>query len=472
MKKRSVFAIIAGASVLFWLVIIIFWRFLFIDPLSFPVQRTERYRAANEYQQDYLYFCDFARDTHPAGKKLLGSKTARAEQLQVFMSLADADETAFKLALMRLAAQLQDSHTNFDFAFALGENAGLYLPVTFEIYDGRLYVTRAHPDVDRAILNGLVESLHGLPITELLGRVRNYFGCENDLVALGRLRGLLNGGNNRDVGLPRLLGLLPESDGFEIRVDGVDYVLPLISNPYYLGLERQSNPVSKLRGDDFYFDFLDEQTAYFQLNTMMVKYGEAQDYFQAFFDQVRERNIKKLIVDLRYNGGGFSTTGFLFQSFLEQDRPNKTYGWYLRKSAFLRRRQPPIAFFIKPQPQLTNVLAPKQRYRFEGDVYFLQGFNTYSAATIFACALKDNKQYLTVGESSSQRPDFYAAIWPFDLPNSRLVGYISTGMNLRPDRSKKDELVLNPDVHVSYLPEHSLSGRDPVLEWALAQEIE
>lgn len=470
MTKKVRITIIIVAVTGFWLSAGYLVWLRYAAPLTMPVERTALYNQSNDYQKDFLWLADFLRTTHPAGRTVFSGREWRDRRIQLHAGLEGAGETEWKKALLETVALLGDSHTAFSFGDDLGGSAGVYAPVQFGLYDSRLFITRAAPGVDRSVLNLEVESIHGRPVQDLITEVYRWYGCENDLIALGRITGVLNGDGRKDLARARLFGLIPESDRFEFKAGGRDWSLPLVRSPLYTGSERSLHPLTRPRSDSFYYDFIDETTAYFQLNSMLIDQSVAYPYFDSFFAEVTRRDIQNLIVDLRYNGGGYSTTGFLFQSFLETDKPIKSWRWWHRNSDFVRRISPALSFLNSNSVEsrlLERIAFGGRDNRFKGKVYVLVGYNTYSAATIWSGSLIDNGQYIVVGEPSSQKPDFYASVWPFQLPVSRLTGQISTGQHLRPDRTRKDDPVLYPQVHIPLLPEDVLAGRDSVLDWVL-----
>ncbi len=470
MKKRIRIVLVAAAVLCAWITAGYTVWLRFAAPLAMPVERTALYRKSNDYQKDFLWLADFLRTTHPAGKKTYSGTEWKQRWVQLHTELETADETVWKMALMETVALLGDSHTGFSFGDDIAGSSGVYAPVQFGIYDSRLFVTRASPGIDRSVLNLEVESVHGRPVQDLIAEACRWYGCENDLIALGRIAGVLNGEGRKDLARARLFGLIPEADRFEFTAGGRDWLLPLVRSPLYTGSERSLHPLTRPRSDLFYYGYVDEATAYFQLNSMLVDHSFAYPYFESFFAEITQRGVRNLIVDLRNNGGGYSTTGFLFQSFLEKDRPGNSWRWWHRNSDFTRRINPALIFASNNSMEtrlLGRLAIGGRERRFSGPVYVLIGNNTYSAATIWSGSLIDNDQYIVVGEPSAQKPDFYASVWPFQLPVSRFTGQISTGQHLRPDRTRKDDPVLYPQVHIPLLPEDVMAGRDPVLDWVL-----
>lgn len=147
------------------------------------------------------------------------------------------------------------------------------------------------------------------------------------------------------------------------------------------------------------------------------------------FALVRSSNAQKLIVDLRDNGGGDNTVGY--------------------------------AEIVKP------LLARSDLNR-KGRLYVLVGAETFSAAMNNAAQLQDETNAILVGETIGERPNSYQEPRQFRLPNSHLVVRAST---LYYTFRKTGENAVRPDKEIIPTWEDVKVGRDPVLDWALAQPV-
>jgi hypothetical protein len=205
----------------------------------------------------------------------------------------------------------------------------------------------------------------------------------------------------------------------------------------------------------FNYRMIDELSAgYFELRECLLK----PEYFEAldkFFEQVREKGYRNVILDLRKNGGGDSSLMYGFLKHMPGNSFNVGTGvglggkWekYSRKSTFWSK--PPEAKNIKP---------------FEGHVYVLIAQPTFSAGNEFATDLKDNGLVTLVGQKTSNAPCCFGAISPNELPNGKFTLYVSKDYTKRPSLKCDDDSLI-PDVEVPLTVEDVFSGRDPVMEW-------
>jgi C-terminal processing protease CtpA/Prc len=142
---------------------------------------------------------------------------------------------------------------------------------------------------------------------------------------------------------------------------------------------------------------------------------------------VGEHKPKRLVIDMRQNGGGNYT---------------KVRDYLIARFQFM--------------PELNQT----------GRLYILIGRGTYSAAMTNATDFRRETDAILVGEPTGARPNGYQELSQFTLPHSKLQVCCSIRRYRFQD---KDTPAVMPDVQID--PDWSAykAGRDPVLEWVLAQ---
>jgi hypothetical protein len=151
-------------------------------------------------------------------------------------------------------------------------------------------------------------------------------------------------------------------------------------------------------------------------------HANAQKMF-ALIDSARPR---KLIIDMRDNGGGDNTVGY--------------------------------AELVKPIETRADLNA-------RGRLYVLIGPLTFSAAMNNAAQFQDETAAILAGQTIGERPNSYQEPRQFRLPNSHLVVRAST---LWYAFRKKGPNVVAPDREIIPTWDDVKSGRDPVMDWVLA----
>jgi hypothetical protein len=145
----------------------------------------------------------------------------------------------------------------------------------------------------------------------------------------------------------------------------------------------------------------------------------------AMFALIDSARPRKLIIDMRDNGGGDNTVGY--------------------------------SELVKPIEARADINA-------RGHLYVLIGPLTFSAAMNNAAQFRDESKAILVGQTIGERPNSYQEPRQFRLPNSRLVVRAST---LWYAFRKKGPNVVAPEKEIIPSWNDTKGGRDPVLDWVL-----
>ena len=151
------------------------------------------------------------------------------------------------------------------------------------------------------------------------------------------------------------------------------------------------------------------------------------------FTKVKELDIENVAVDLRGNGGGYSTVANEFIRYLNVDEylewgDEQRYGLFMYKKGTHNRSNYKYDDLV-----------------FDGNVYILTSVSTFSAAMDFAEYIKDNNLGTIIGEASGNNPSSYGDIVVFKLPNSGMQLSVSRKKWHRIDTTKEGELI-EPDI--------------------------
>ncbi len=142
--------------------------------------------------------------------------------------------------------------------------------------------------------------------------------------------------------------------------------------------------------------------------------------------RVRDPKVRRVVVDVRLNGGG----------------DNTTYG------------------------SLTSILNSPAIDR-RGKLYVLIGRATFSAAANFAAELDRDTRATFVGEPTGGGVETYGDTFPLALPTAGWNVYIAARYHHRKKSAKDRRLAVGADIRVDLTSAQYFSGRDPVLERAL-----
>jgi len=156
-------------------------------------------------------------------------------------------------------------------------------------------------------------------------------------------------------------------------------------------------------------------TAFLTLNTFEHGY-HLRGFFHHSFQEMKDRQIKNLVIDVRSNGGGEATLATLLTRYLIDKK------FKLADSLYTVRRHSPYDRYINNgfiYRVLTAVTTrkhsdgyyhfgyferhyyyPFKKLHFDGRVYIMTGGNSFSATCLFAGALKGQSNITLVGEET------------------------------------------------------------------------
>jgi hypothetical protein len=352
------------------------------------------------------------------------------------------------LELVRITAAIGDAHTRA--VPAQWRQANL-LPVRPYWFDDGMFISGVMPHTKDTLGARLVK-VGNTPLDQVLETLKPYISDENEMNFRSDAPMLLV---TADV--LRAIGLVPDAQQVDMTFETADgsqftrTLSPVGSQEYRQGISNQMTRDEKpmyLRdtGINYWFDYLPEtQTLYFQYNTCAQSPDLSMNKFSnSLFAAMDENEVSRLVIDLRFNGGGNSTVLDPFIERLSQHRLSQ-----------------------------------------EGRVYVFISRNTFSSAILNALDLQSKAGAQLVGEPSSQRLDHYGEVKHFTLPNSGLMVTYSTkyfsiasvdektrgddlagiGIWLKNDPPKDSGIdALRPDMPVSFTSQDFLNKRDPLLE--------
>lgn len=249
-------------------------------------------------------------------------------------------------------------------------------------------------------------------------------------------------------------------------------------------------------------EYLDkESTAVLTVLTFMLQENAMYKELSDFFAEVKKRNIKNVIIDIRSNGGGNPNMSALLYSFVAlkpfdnvfnyrtknidiHDPENLLNGYgtkmgeeEIKQTAnFLKQRfdYDSSAGFYYGNARLTEgsiVNYPPDKNNFKGDVYILISGGTVSAATYFAALVKNNKRGVLVGTETGSGEASTTAAWfnTYTLPKtkSRLTVPMSEiyFMKAKEDNGRGCQ----PDKELTFgqFQQYIRAGKDPEIQYTL-----
>lgn len=347
----------------------------------------------------------------------------------------------FALMLQKVIVKVGDAHTTtryYDFL-----NREKSLPFSFVWLSDGLTINSTTKQ-NSEILGGKLKKVNGYPVEVIIDSLSTLFVFDNEAgkkVSIPALLlfeelldffGFLNGGLpvvevESEVGELISCQLKPG----KLNADSIVEIKPDIK-PFY----RES-------ADLFFAEkyFFEDSIYYIQYNKCWSReleraYGSKNrakdmpsfvDFEQTVFKTIRERPIKKLIVDMRFNSGGSSLQG---TDFIKQ----------LAGYDFLNKR---------------NMM------------YVVIGRRTFSSGILNVLDFKRLTKAVTIGEETAGRPNHFGEVEILKLPSSQMSVYYSTHY-FKWSSEKKDSI--EPDVKCPVSFTDYKNGVDPVYDYVRKQK--
>lgn len=345
--------------------------------------------------------------------------------------ISNLSELEITLRLAELFAKIGDSHTAVDNTRFFKE----YYPVYFKKFaDG--YRVRAVDKKYKELLGAKLSSINGYSTAELKNKFSALITADNQNALEYKLTSFLN---LKEV--LSYLGIVDQKNEFifnegdkQLKVSfaskKIDNIKENANNLIYL--DYQKNIVLSNLDKLFWSKYLEsENILYFQYNSCWSRELAAEhrqpnldlplfsEQKNKIFNLIENREIKKFVIDLRYNSGGDSSQG-------------------------------------------TKFAADLHKYKEQFDTYVIIGPNTFSSAIINALDFKDQLNAYLIGTATMGKANHFGEIRTFNLPNSGLkVSYSTKYFKLL---KNSDPDALYPDITVETEFEDFLNGRDTVLK--------
>jgi len=420
---------------------------------SVQPQKSPRILPVEKWREDLQFLVEKVESAHrfPFSKITKEAFEGAAADLQTRIpSLSDHD---IVVEMAALVARLGDGHSRLSIPVVQGEAQGRAHTATPAPADREL-LFRRYPVALYLFNDGLFISGATASHTEFIGAEVVRIGRMTASEALEAVRRVANVDNEMGHKLygPTLLGLAEVCSACGVVDDMENLPLlikdtagkereivvkpqgPLVPVEYLQAFELPGRPVPlwlKNRTDPHWFEYLPEKrTVFCQVNACQDKPGETMAVFASkLADFIAANPVERLVLDLRWNGGGDN---------------------YLNRSLILALTQ-----------------SPKVN-RF-GRLFTLIGRTTFSAAMHLTSDLEHWTNTLFAGEPTGSTTSHYGDSRRHTLPNSGLTLRLST-IYWRDWTTDEKRPWIAPDIPAELSSKDYFGGTDPVLEAVLGFE--
>jgi tetratricopeptide (TPR) repeat protein len=297
-----------------------------------------------------------------------------------------------EVGLMELARLAGDGHTSVGAPYLMPPHRKA-IPVQLYLFQEGLFITGADPD-HKDLAGAQVLRIGGHSVDKVQAALDPLISRDNEMwpkfigPRFMRYPQLLNG-----------LGLIEPDDKVTLDLQGTDGKERQVTLKAQAGepdaswinaYDQAPGPVPlylKDRKAPYWFEHLsDSRAVYFQYNAVADDDKEPLDKFcQRLFDFIGKHPVDKLVIDMRFNGGG--------NNFL--NRP------------------------------IVHGLIRCDKINQRGKLFVIIGRNTFSAAQCGATNIGRETSAIFVGEPTGSSPNFVGESCPLQLPYSKMEGTIS-----------------------------------------------
>jgi len=372
---------------------------------------------------------------------------------QDILKKPEVNSIDFYKVFQPVIVKLQDGHTVLNIYDFLAETDYLIFPFVIDISENSLFIKSIKIGYKETIHQNLVgreiKNINGQTSKQILKLFSNYTSGESKRSRIALSKYYFNNYYNLFLTKGKELSIsLDNNEEFKIHV--------------LKKSERIVKPQNNEIGKNFSFGI---NKNYAVLNFKSFSDLEGfKTFLKNMFSDLKENNIKNLIIDIRDNSGGNSELGDeLFKYLLsepysqyqktivkyrgthKQTLKNKTNTEDEAVQTTLQKPSGDIET-INKSLSLTN---PKEASeRFNGNVYLLISGQTFSSASDFANAFKYYKAGSVIGEETGGFVVSPGEIVEIQLPNSKLFFNLSSTKDFGIGTTEKDWHGVIPDFRV------------------------
>jgi hypothetical protein len=382
--------------------------------------------SPKQWRDDLQFFARELPKRHMDAFHFISREKFEAEVAELDHKLDSMDFDHMFVALRVIASSIGDGHTGIN----LPESAPpLQFPISVVNFNDDYRVTGVAPGSERALGAHLLK-IADTPVKRAAEPLFTttpqdefpWYGMNivNSFLANARMLHGLDVIPNHDTAQYTLA----DDGGKEFTIDvhslaAAEYAKVQLAHPYKEGPLSTQKPA-----ENFWFTYLPaSRTVYCDVRAIRDLSGPAKSLMTYLKDH--EKEVDKLVIDLRQNSGGDYNEGL--HHLVEPLRDN---------------------------PHINQ----------KGHLFILIGPRTFSAAMSNATHFRYRTNAMLVGTPIGEKPNSFAERSQMTLPNSKMVVTYSVKFY---KFVESGENIVRPDQEVNTTWEDFVAGRDPALEWIL-----
>ncbi len=452
--------------------ILVVFLFLIFSQYSIAQQSDKKF-GRNEIIADLEYLNNSLKDAHYNLYAYTSEKDFSENYQNVKQSIAKDSVTLLQATTIfqKVISVVNNGHTEIDFPSAsyitYAYSGGTLFPLEIAFENNKSLIRKNFSDNPDIKIGSEIISINGILMKDVLDQIYPQVSAERTYFKNAKIE---------MISFPRLFWqVFGKQDNFQIKTRSNEAVKKQSIKAVNL-IEGYEMKRTEILNSKMELTLLDK-SAYLNPGNFSGDEQKFQSFIDSAFLEIKKRNSKNLIIDLRNNAGGNDS----FSDYLVSYFADKPFKWNseftLKTSQFLKehtRKQNDTtnAYFQKILTHKDGAIynfefdeyqpQPKQK-RFTGAVYVLVNRQSHSQSAVTASQIQDYKFGTIVGEETGDFPTLYASQFQYSLPNTGIVVKVSKGQIVRVNGSKKPEGVI-PDIMIK---DHLLDEEDEILNGLL-----
>ncbi len=476
---------------------------LHISILLFSANSKSQTLTSENLHKDFQVLKSVLLNYHPGLYRFQDSLTVAGnfakleQQLTRDLTLAEA-----YLIFSKFTASIKCGHTFCSFYNQSGQtkdslfNKSDKVPFTFFLFDKRMFIEKNVSESDALVQGTEVLEINNIPVTAIIDTLIQYIKGDggNNLKRLNDLN--LSGlGKFEAFDIFHSLLFPPKNNLYSLKIkqpgttDLKEASVKAISrNERFALMENKYGKQPATLYDLWSFKILNSETAYLKIGTFVTNQLtiDWKKYITNAFDELNEKNIQNLIIDIRGNEGGDDEVNLVlgnklakrqiefpaFRELLRYEDVSDEYRPYLNtwdKSFYNRKGQlikKENGFYTWKRDRGNSIIKQNNK-AFRGNTYLLVDAANSSATFFLTAGLQQNKIATVIGSETggNRKGTNGGQLFFLRLPHSKieidipLIGYYP--LTEQPDKGIK------PDIEIPLTISDLLSNKDRVLEKTL-----
>lgn len=386
---------------------------------------------------------------------------------------------------------LKDGHTYFELISHHFPSPEPLIPIIMKWFEDKLYIVGTINNNDH-LLNKEILKIGNKNIYELRDEVNKYISSENEYNKL-----FFNGFYMCKGVILDYLGLLYDKNKVDIEyldkgeiktitleVKEYTNIISLFNNLMDVG----KNKITKYTGTGIikYKEIPEYQAMYLKLNAFSDSttnqnnnyyFGVIlEDKFNEMFMEMKEKNLDKLIIDIRNNLGGYIHLSYKLLGHIKND-----YDDFFSFSHYYKPSKEYYNYYANHNPSDYQEEIEKGELLFggnfgspvdvdelwEGKVYVLVSSYSFSMASWFAAIIKDNNYGIVLGEPTGSGSISHRSGIRIKVPKLNMSMQLTCTLSIRDNvEARKREIdIIYPDIYIPTSFDAYLNGKDPVWDY-------